>query len=215
MKTLYNKSISKVKDWKVKLKDKKGMSTLEFVICLMLFLTVFTFLADLFLILYKQYVVTSAATSISRQIGTQGGIATEMPENYPGNESNYLTYSELNAWIKDLNDAYFLEDDDIYCIITYYADPADPSTAMAVDPKTETAAIYLPYGSYVSVSIYYPIQWTFVSTLSSFNEDTDDFGNSQKSRFCVTKAYVTDYVSWVPEDYTAPGMPVLEGKEMR
>ena len=30
----------------------------------------------------------------------------------------------------------------------------------------------------------------------------DDFGNSKKSTFSVTKEYVTDYVSWVPEDYT-------------
>lgn len=183
-------------------KDKKGMSTLEFVICLMLFLTIFTFLTDFFLILYKQYVVTSAASEISRQIGTQGGIATKMPENYPGYEKNYLTYNELNKWIDSLNEAFFVEDDSIYCEISYYSDPANPNSAVILNPKNNTEAIYLPYGSYISVTIYYPQQWTYVSTLTGFMESSDDFGPSQKSKFSVTKEYVTDYVSWVPEDYT-------------
>lgn len=183
-------------------KDKKGMSTLEFVICLMLFITVFTFLADMFLILYKQYVVTSAASEISRQIGTQGGIAMNTPENYPGGENNYLTYSELNKWIDSLNEDFFLEDDEIYCKISYYSDPADPNSEKELNPKANTNPIYLPYGSYISVTVYYPQQWTFVSTLTGFMDSDDDFGESKKSTFEVTKAYVTDYVSWVPEDYT-------------
>lgn len=190
-----------MKNFLKKLKDKKGMSTLEFVICLMIFLTVFTFLTDLFLILYKQYVVTSAASEISRQIGTQGGIATKIPENYPGSNGNYLTYAELNKWIESINNSFFLEDDEMYCNITYYKDPADPNSAVTINPKITTNTIYLPYGSYVAITIYYPQQWTFTSTLSGFNQDTDDFGNSKKSTFSVTKEYVTDYVSWIPEDY--------------
>ena len=191
-----------MKNFLKKIKDKKGMSTLEFVICLMIFLTVFTFLTDLFLILYKQYVVTSAASEISRQVGIQGGIATKKPENYPGSDGNYLTYKELNNWISGLNDAFFLEDDSIFCEITYYPNPADASSAVTINPKTDNNTIYLPYGSYVSVTIYYPQQWTFTSTLTGFNQDTDDFGPSKKSTFSVTKEYVTDYVSWVPEDYS-------------
>lgn len=183
-------------------KDKKGMSTLEFVICLMLFLFVFTFFADMFLILYKQYVVTSAASEISRQIGTQGGIATHIPENYPGSEKNYLTYNELNKWIDSLNKSFFLENDEIYCTISYYSNPANPNSEVVLNPKINTNSIYLPYGSYIVVTIYYPQQWTFVSTLTGFMDSGDDFGNSKKSTFSVTKEYVTDYVSWVPEDYT-------------
>lgn len=191
-----------MKNFFKKIKEKKGMSTLEFVICLMIFLTVFTFLTDLFLILYKQYVVTSAASEISRQIGTQGGIATKKPENYPGSDGNYLTYKELNNWIASLNDSFFLEDDSIYCNITYYKDPADPSSAVTINPKTANNTIYLPYGSYVAITIYYPQQWTFTATLTGFNQDSDDFGSSKKSTFSITKEYVTDYVSWVPEDYS-------------
>lgn len=183
-------------------KDKKGMSTLEFVICLMLFITVFTFLADMFLILYKQYVVTSAASEISRQIGTQGGIATHIPENYPGDEKNYLTYSELNKWIESLNESFFLENDKIYCTISYYTDPSNPNSEVVLNPKTNAESIYLPYGSYIAVTLYYPQQWTFVSTLTGFMDSGDDFGSSNKSVFTVTKEYVTDYVSWVPEEYT-------------
>lgn len=183
-------------------KNKKGMSTLEFVICLMLFITVFTFLADMFLILYKQYVVTSAASEISRQIGTQGGIATHIPENYPGDEKNYLTYSELNKWIESLNKSFFLENDKISCTISYYTDPANPNSEVVLNPKTNAEPIYLPYGSYIAITLYYPQQWTFVSTLTGFMDSDDDFGSSNKSVFTVTKEYVTDYVSWVPEEYT-------------
>lgn len=183
-------------------KNKKGMSTLEFVICLMLFITVFTFLADMFLILYKQYVVTSAASEISRQIGTQGGIATHIPENYPGDEKNYLTYNELNKWIESLNKSFFLENDKISCTISYYTDPANPNSEVVLNPKTNAEPIYLPYGSYIAITLYYPQQWTFVSTLTGFMDSGDDFGSSNKSVFTVTKEYVTDYVSWVPEEYT-------------
>lgn len=194
-------------------KDKKGMSTLEFVICVMIFLTVFTFLADLFLILYKQYVVTSAVSEISRQIGIQGGIATARPDNYPGGEDNYLTYSELNNWIEGLNKAFFVENDEIFCEIAYFSDPADASSVVILNPKINTNPIYLPYGSYVSVTIYYPQSWTYVSSLTGFNQDSDDWGDAKKSCFSVTKAYVTDYVSWVPEDYTGvSGTNIYDGR---
>lgn len=194
-------------------KNKKGMSTLEFVMCVMIFLTVFTFLADMFLILYKQYVVTSACSEISRQIGIQGGIATTKPENYPGDNDNYLTYSELNSWINSLNEAFFVEDDEVFCEIEYFSDPGDPTSGIVLNPKQNTEPIYLPYGSYVSVTIYYPQSWTYVATLTGFNESKDSWGDKKKSCFSVTKEYVTDYVSWVPEDYTGvTGQHIYDGR---
>lgn len=177
-----------------KLSEKKGMGTLEFVICLMLFLIIFTFLADMFLILYKQYVTTSACSEIVRQIGIQGGISPQCPENYPGLEKNYLTYNELNNWIKDLNDSFFVEDDSIYCEIAYYEDPTNPNSKKIINPKNSVDTIYLPYGSYISVTVYYPQTWSFWASLTG--------GLLHGSTFSVTKEFVTDYVSWTDDGYT-------------
>lgn len=180
--------------FKRKFLDKKGMSTLEFAICLMMFIIIFTFLADVFLIIYKQYAVTSATSEISRQIGVQGGIAPQIPENYPGLEKNYLSYKELNKWVSDINNSYFKEDGEAYVLITYYKDPNDPTTKVTIDPRTANEAIYLPYGSYLSVTTYYPVRWTY--WLSWFG------GDDGENMASVTKDYITEYVSWVPEDYT-------------
>lgn len=192
------KKLRKIKLPFHKLKEKKGMSTLEFVICFMLFLTVFNFLADMMLICYKQYVVTSACTEMVRQIGTQGGISNTVPINYPGLDRNYLTYKEINAWIDDLNSTYYLEADEVYAEISYYTDPGNPDSMVTYNTKDTKTTLYLPYGSYVSLTVYYPVNWQYISIAS---------GKDVRSMFSVTKEYVTDYVSWVPEDYTISVSP--------
>lgn len=91
-------------------KNKRGMSTIEIVIGVIIFLMLFCLLFDLFTIMWKFSVIAHTNTQVARIAGVQGGVLKSAPEGYPGGDSNYITVNELNdivrdkfasAWIKD------------------------------------------------------------------------------------------------------------------
>lgn len=80
---------------KKKLANRKGMSTIEFAISLMVFIMLFSYVFDLCLITYKQYAVAEQATQMARQIAKQSGVEKTTPYNFPGKGDNYYTMPEL------------------------------------------------------------------------------------------------------------------------
>lgn len=89
-----------------KLKNQKGISTLEFAICLMIFILVFSFFFDLFLIGYRQYTVSREVTNISRIVADQSGSLSVTPKDFPGGPDSYFTttklYKKLNSTFQGL-----------------------------------------------------------------------------------------------------------------
>lgn len=86
-------------------KDKKGVSSLEIVIGLLIFLIVFCFLLDLLILIWKFSVIAQTNTQVARIAGIQGGASTSPPAGYPGGSSNYITITELNKIVRDKFDS--------------------------------------------------------------------------------------------------------------
>ena len=91
-------------------RNEKGMSTIEIIIGVIIFLMLFCLLFDLFTIMWKFSVIAHTNTQVARIVGLQGGALTSAPDGYPGGDANYITINELNdivsnkfkaAWIKD------------------------------------------------------------------------------------------------------------------
>ena len=94
---------------KQKLKEKTGMSTLEFVICMLIFIMVTAFIIDLFIVSYKHYEVSSHCTKTARVLAIQGGLGNVKPQNYPGDNANYMTNREFKTYLDEF--AELVQDD--------------------------------------------------------------------------------------------------------
>lgn len=94
-----------MKNIKQKLKEKKGISTLEFAVSLLVFIMIFSFLFDFFFIAYRQHQVSRITSDLVREIAIQSGLESTTPSNYPGGPDNYVTVSEAyNALSKQMQD---------------------------------------------------------------------------------------------------------------
>ena len=89
---MFKKINKKVKN---KLKCKKGMSTILFVISLLVFIMLFSFVFDLFLITYRQYEVSQKTTMIVRQLAKQSGVSYKTPLNFPGGSKAYMSSQKM------------------------------------------------------------------------------------------------------------------------
>lgn len=81
-----------------KLKNKKGMSTIEIIIGVLIFLALLCFMLDLLILTWKFSVVAQTNTYLARVSGIQGGALWSAPDDYPG---GYETIGELNATINE------------------------------------------------------------------------------------------------------------------
>lgn len=84
-----------------KLKNKKGLSTLEIVIGVFIFIIVLCFLMDLLILNWKFSVIAQTNTQVARIASIQGGVLNSPPQAWPGGNSNYITISELNDILND------------------------------------------------------------------------------------------------------------------
>lgn len=84
-----------------KLKNKKGISTIEIVIGVLIFIVVLCFMMDLLILMWKFSVIAQTNTEVARIAGIQGGFLNTPPHAYPGGNKNYITISELDAMLTD------------------------------------------------------------------------------------------------------------------
>lgn len=84
-----------------KLKNKKGISTIEIIIGVFIFLIILCFLLDLLILLWKFSVIAQTNTEVARIAGIQGGVLSSPPHAWPGGNKNYITISELDAMLTD------------------------------------------------------------------------------------------------------------------
>lgn len=136
---------------KEKIKNNKGMSTIEFAISLMVFLLLFSFIADLFIITYRQYMVTEQTTRITRQIAKQSGVEASTPYNFPGGDGNYYTTGELYAVLrKQLRKLNIADDDWTVEVIT---------TSSRFKLGSNQSGIRMNYRDPITVKIAYQYKW--------------------------------------------------------
>lgn len=82
-------------------KDKKGMTSIEVVIGVLIFVIIFSFLLDIMIVSWKFSVVAQTNTEVARITGLQGGALTSAPDGYPGGNSGYITINKLNDLVSE------------------------------------------------------------------------------------------------------------------
>ena len=78
--------------------SKKGMSSLELVIGILILLFVFSFLVDITGLAWKYLSVSQINNQFARVAGYQGGVLSTRPDGFPG---HYYTDSEMRTAIED------------------------------------------------------------------------------------------------------------------
>lgn len=84
-----------------KLKSKKGMSTIEVVIGVLVFMLVFGFMLDLVMLTWKFNAIAQTNTQLARIAGIQGGILSSAPAHWPGGNGSYMSRSEMQSMVAD------------------------------------------------------------------------------------------------------------------
>lgn len=83
-----------------KLKEKKGVSSIEFVIGLMILLMIACFLLDVMILGFQLQSYSSINSNFTRTLAVQGGVRTSAPTGYPGGNLAYTNSSALNQIVR-------------------------------------------------------------------------------------------------------------------
>lgn len=142
------------------LANKKGMSTIEFAISLLVFIMLFSFVFDLFLITYKQYAIAEQTTQMARQIAKQSGVEASTPYNFPGGDENYYTTTELYQTMDKKMSKLNISKSD-WSIVIKTLDKSQPS---GFQKKQFTlipnhSGIRTNYRDYITVEVTYNYKW--------------------------------------------------------
>lgn len=97
--TLFQLMKKRVKDVK---KEKKGVSSIEITIGVMIFLILVGALFDLLILGWKFAVISQTTSNVARITGLQGGVLHSAPDGFPGGSSAYVTASQLKSNIDDI-----------------------------------------------------------------------------------------------------------------
>lgn len=148
---------------KKELLNKKGMSTIEFAISLMIFIFIFSFIFDLCLITYNQYAVSEQTTQMARQIAKQSGLESATPQYFPGGNNNYYTSSEIYDIMKrKMNNLNVSEDD--WNIAIKYEDKSNASQIQIkqfnlTSENLNNFNVRTNYGDFITIEVTYNYTW--------------------------------------------------------
>lgn len=112
-----------IKKIKNKLKSKKGATTIEFTIVLMIFLMLFSLGYELIMLGVKYLQVSNYANDIVRTISVQGGIENRVPSGFQGGDAGYKTYDELLSEKRLFAKSVGVESNDVRVIVSYETSP--------------------------------------------------------------------------------------------
>lgn len=93
-------------------RDKRGMSSLEMVIAILIFIVLFAAFVDIAVIGIKFNTTTQAVQYVTRVAAVQGGIMNSTPTGYPGGSANYVTRSEMISHLNEVMGESGLEPED-------------------------------------------------------------------------------------------------------
>lgn len=138
---------------KKKLKEKRGLNSIELAMVVFLTLIVTCLLIDVTNISKKHDAVSTTANYISRTIGKQGGLAKSKPSYYPG---EYVTSANLYSDVKaSLNNAGITDDMWTVTIKT----PTQGTVTLS--PNTNLKIV--DYGQEMNVTLSINYEWKMAS----------------------------------------------------
>ena len=157
-----------VKQIKEKLKNKKGMLSIEYMISFLVFLVLLTFTVDLAVLSVKRNQMTKFSQTVVRQIKVQSGALATMPTNFAGSDSSYVTSSDLtSAFTRKLTDL---------GLSTANASIVIEGTSRTGSPRTytfqpgRTASADLKYQTPFTVTLKFKYKWGFFSSFLTDSE---------------------------------------------
>lgn len=207
-----------------KIQEKKGSSTLEFVICMLIFVMVTAFIVDLFVISYKHYVISANCTKAVRVLAIQGGIDNTPPDNFPGGNPNYMSNLEFRNYLNGLSNTVQGDPGSMKVYLDYsYIDNSDNVIEkkdlliyeMKHDKSGTVSTTYypqsflLPYGSFITLRIEYTYQFFYTDIWF----DTERYSTFNSSKSCVTEYVSYDYsyhIEHEPILTVSEDLPIIE-----
>ena len=159
-----------MKHIKEKIKDKKGMLSIEYMISLLIFLTLLTFTVDLAILSVKRNQMTKFSQTVVRHIRTQSGLMWETPTNFPGTDDTYLTSSEAaNAFRQQLVNLGLPTSDAV--MILEGTNIHGAQRTYEIKPGQEASA-NLKYQTPFKLTLKFKYHWGLFSSFMTDNEGT-------------------------------------------
>ena len=153
---------------KERLKNKKGMLSIEYMISFLIFLVLLTFTADLAVLSVKRNQMTKFSQTIVRTVRTQSGLMWEMPTNFPGSKDSYVTSSEVaNAFLKKLTDLGLPTTD--ATIVLEGTNIHGQQKTYTIKPGQEASA-NLKYQTPFTVTLKFKYKWGLFTSFMKNNE---------------------------------------------
>ena len=143
-----------------KLKNKKGMGTIEFIVVMTIFIGIFGFFIDSFYILNQHYVASREVNIVTRQVAMQGGVMTSPPEGYNRFGQDYATGVSIHKRVSKRMAGVGAED---YRIMI---SPHDENGASLGWQELNSASnIPLPYQENFELALSYKYKWNIMSQI--------------------------------------------------
>lgn len=186
--------ICAIKNIKNKIKNKKGLSTIEWVLCILIFITLVSFLFDLYFISYKQFRVSAETSNLMRVISNQSGVEALTPNNYPGGDENYLTvdeaYDRLDTAFKGLG----IGEDDWDVQVSMRNKTASTIENRTIALEKGQPGIKADYRDYITLKVSFKYKWGLWSQMVP--ADITGVINVERHGFAEWKE---DYNTWEGE----------------
>lgn len=163
-----------------KLKNNKGMTSIEVGITVIILIMVLSGFVDLTTILRKQTTLSNASTYVARTVGLQGGVRTNKPDQFGG--QNYINsvqlYNNLNTMFKDAG----ISTNSWTCKVNGY------------DLNASTNTPLYDFGKEIVIDITVDYNW---GLLSNFIPGT--LHNKRTSKRIITSSYKIRTGGWSSE----------------
>lgn len=142
------------KHFKNKLKEKKGIGSIEIVIAAMITLTMIAGLIDMINIIQKFDTTSQATGYISRVVQKQGGVQSSRVDNFNG---KYTPTAHLYNNVKEMMEANNIHEDNWR--LTLRTNTGD------YEVKSGTDVPVVNYGERIHISLEVDYQWKVLSTM--------------------------------------------------
>lgn len=171
-----------MKKFSKKLKEKKGMSTIEFAIGMLILVTMLIFFCDLFKISYTYYVANQQLNYVARTVGIEGGVHAVEPTGFP---EKYYTSGDVLKSMEDGFKGAGVKPSDFSVVIR------DVNTDKSIT-LTPSSNITVDYTKGVNVEVNVKYKWNLLSQILPFvNKD-----NSFTVKRYVVSEFKYDYNNW-------------------
>lgn len=160
--------------------NKKGMSTINVVISIFIFIIVLSFFTDLLIFGGQLFVTSSVASDVARIAGVQGGVLSSTPTGYPGGSSAYQNSYELTSTVKEAMNGIGIDDSNYRVRINGYI-------------LTNGQNVKIDYLRPIQITVDYTYEWTLFENFLNVPDANLTLKRNTKSEFKY------NYGHWIGE----------------